>query len=230
MNPTAISIATLLLSAASASAGVWSFSDDQFDSNDWINTAHVVAGDATSIVLHQPNGDPEGNGYLGMEYTGEDESIALAFSLSEHARYDPSVSGAISRIDYGYLARSAGQLHVPTHLVFMQDGVLYNHSITAFVDEPGDWAAISGTGIDANDFYSRDPLTNETSYDTPPDFSSSGSEIQFGLLYAFYNHSEQALEFVRDYDELDIRVTSVPAPSAAALFGLAGLTAARRRR
>jgi len=230
MNLTTISITSLLLAATSANAGVWSFSDDEFDSDNWTNSAYVVAGDAASIVLHQPNGDPEDNGYLGMEFTSEGDAVATAVSLSEHARYDPSASGAISQFAFGYQMRTHERSFNHGYLALVQDGVVYALSTTGFADEPGDWISFSGSGLDASAFHSRDPETNVTDFSAHPDFSSSGSEIQFGMLNVYYNNTGEPGWGVRDYDEFDLRIISVPAPGAACLFGLAGMTAARRRR
>lgn len=222
-----------LLAAASADAGVWSFQDDEFNGGDWTNSTYIVDGDATAIVLHHPDGDLEANGYLGMEFTSNGAAIATGLSLSEHARYDPSVEGAISEIAYGFLSRSRMNFEtffVPGHFMLVQDGIVYQYYQNGYADESGDWVALSASGLSADDFYAYDPATNGSDHDAHPDFSGNGSEIQFGLLHGLYNFNGTTQWSVRDYDELNIRVVGVPAPGSAALLAVGGVAATRRRR
>ena len=233
MKRTACSLTTLLLAGAAANAGVWSFSDNEFSSPDWTNSAYTIMGDVDAIVLHQPNGDPADNGYLSMEIVAGGNGAGSAISFSNHAVYDPSSEGAVGQLSYELLGRTQSTLVLgfsQNVLAIEQGGQIYVHVDNGTADDLGEWMS-SGGVLTAEDFWNIDPATFDFDLDAHPDFSAGGSAIRFGLTAAFHNtdQSNEGWE-IQDYDELTLQIVGIPAPGAAGLFGLAGLAATRRRR
>jgi hypothetical protein len=137
----ALSTVLALAAASAAPAGVWGFEEDDFQASDWTSSAFTQYGDALVNVLHQPNGDPENNGYLSLEFVNDPGVEAFAVSLYGGAVYDPSVQGAVSSITLGVNTRhdfaNDPDLY-NTIFALEQDGVLYLNS---------EWDAAPGSPV-----------------------------------------------------------------------------------
>jgi len=234
MNRYSTALLVALAASASANAGVWSFFDDELDSGDWSTDVVVIQESAAGSILHQPNGDPTDNGYLSFELEAEPGGALSAVAINNLGVYDPAVEGGVASIDVSVLARRLENepAFVSGQLAIEQDGVLYRSFgfDASFEDDPSQWSERAWTFNSADSFEGYNPITGDILTDAHPDFSSSGGAMRFGFVLPHFGVGVESTQRIYDFDELSLQITSVPAPGAAALLGLAGLSASRRRR
>ena len=198
--------------AAQYTTSVPEFSDGSGDF--WGNSATTPTGSFVEYF------GADGNYFAGMDLDGEGASVPL-----------------FQTFDTFNIAGFTG-LNLSIDLAEDQDGTDEDWDDLDFVDfeyqvDGGAWTNVfSILGIDDGDAFNQEPAIN----------GLAGGEItdtfaNFNFDLTGVTGTDLAIRVVWSLDSGDedlaidnLSVTGVPAPGAAALFGLAGLTAARRRR
>lgn len=161
--------------------------DDIFESGDWTTTAEATGG-ATYTVNQQLS-----DGYGSPPFRFMSHRLppvsggGLATIVVNHvylgASYDPGIQGAISAIDYSesgiILSFPFPEAFSTTQPVIAQDGRLYRATrFLRFIAQNSShtWETKSLPQLTADDFIAVGGSENDH-----PDFSSSGSPIQFGF-------------------------------------------------
>ena len=120
-----------------------------------------------------------------------------------------------------------------------QDGYLYNYGYDGNMDAAAfaSWTAVSADGLVASQFRRAvaDPLLNGYDPNLNPDFSASGSVIEFGFSFGIGAHGPTGSNFASfgvDNWSVDVNRASapVPEPGTLALTGVAACALLLRRR
>ena len=162
-----------------------SFSDSDFNTEDWDEQTVEIGGGGTSTVTRHDSG---GNRWISVNVRTNipvdeaDVPQVYQFFWDREAIYDPGVSGTISSIDYSEMNRGSsvyGALTTP--IAVRQDGHIY--LVAATLAANGPWTEWIQTDLFESDFALLGP-TNPDNAGIPlrPDFSSSGSPIQIGFV------------------------------------------------
>jgi hypothetical protein len=220
------SIAALSMSVASARAGSIVFSDETFDDAHWnaIITQDSTPGMDAGVTPEQilSGGNPDA--FRQTRHDWDQPGGLVVLHLRDGAIYDPSTSGAIDRIDTSFdllfVDGSQGTSQVGHRPAFVQDGLIYSTSgFTALgiARRNEGWQSFVFKDLGADVF----PLG--------PDFSATGSPIQFGYLANNSGTREELdVSTTSGIDNWSITVHQLPEPGAPALLILFGALLARR--
>lgn len=237
MTRRVIAAAALSLLAAAGSAHAVIFFDGVFPNANWSATTMTnLSGTGSTVTAFQnlTGGNP--NEWREVQHTlsvgsGTGELVGVHLEVSSF--YTPSSQGAITSINYSEDAINLiSDRIVPgngqgTGLAIRQNGknyILRPPSVMPY-SSFSTWQPISRPGIVATDMweYSSAGGLNSSSN---PDFSITGTQMQFGFWRGNSGNSGYSTDCGID----NWRVEIVPSPGAAALLGMGGLLAIRRRR
>lgn len=229
--------AALIAAAASIQvASAATYFDGIFNDADWTLSNFVNATGVGSFgaAFQMPvGGNP--NEYriirhnLVVSNPGNGHYTGLHFKNT--AIYDPGTQGAVSYIDYSedsinFLTQGGnGQ---GSGLAIYQGGKFYlqrNPILVMPYAGYSTWTANAAPGLVAGDLWEID-ITGFMNSSSNPDFSASGAPMQFGFWRGNSGNGSYNTECGID----NWFVNVVPAPGAAALMGMGGLLASRRRR
>jgi len=162
------------------------FEDGTFDTGEWTAEDEQLGPGGTFTVRQETAGGNSGpfrqisltlNSTVGSATAGQ---IAV-FSFKNGATYTPSSQGAITSIDYSedailLVGGGAGHTSAPA---LKQSGIIYTLVLSdgAFGTGDASWIHHDTSGT-------RDRFRTLTSSTAHPDFSSSGTTIQFGFMRA----------------------------------------------
>ena len=194
-----------------------SFSDGIFTDSDWTLENMPTGASAQSGAQVASGGNP---GEFRQVNTISNSFTYMA-NLRTAFTYDPSVSGAISFIDWGIDTKniSAFGLGMGYGLAIKQGGNYYGgpHNITGSTNF--NWNSLSQTGLSASSF-------NLNIFGSgSPDFSASGGLMTFG----FFTSNGNAAGISVGYDNFRVSINPVPEPIATPIL-VAGIVAAMRRK
>ena len=209
------------------------------------------AGYATSIYNSDPSvgiavtaissGNP--GAALQIRYTNAGAMVNMQSTLgfiNTGFAYNPSSQGAINRVEFSndrYV--DVGAALNPLITVFSRSLLLQNgkYYVAAYADPAmrGAWYTSAAPGpLTSTDYTLFDFVTGLSDPLQHPDFSSSGSLLDFGFASRFNltTAGPFALDGVFAFDNLSIRINGVPEPSQVAMIflGLAALGATIHRR
>ena len=218
--------------ALSAFAGVANatvqFSDSQFETTTWVT--ETISNNGT-FAVSQSIGTGNGGPARAIDITtgaalGDTVAIFSRYGNTTATRYEPIVSGAITSVDLQMdvklFATSLVGEGPEIYLGLKQGNIIYRTAV-GFDVTPSVWTEILHIGYTASDFVRADGAAGT------PDFAGSAAPIRFGFVSVQRNDGT-AFTTSSQYDNFCVYVQNVPAPGAAALAGLAGLVALRRRR
>jgi hypothetical protein len=228
-----VALAGLGCVASVATASPVVFFDGIFNDPDWTLThfANASAVGSSQQGLQIPaGGNPNEyrrvrNNLLVSSGVGASSGV----HLKPTATYNPSVSGAITLINYSEdsnkFDQNAGNGQ-GSGLAIFQGGRYYIQRTPILVMPTNNtWVANSAPGLVATDLWEIDSSHNLISTSNP-DFSASGGVMTLG----FWRGNSNFGTINTDCGIDNWRVEIVPAPGAAGLLGLAGIVGARRRR
>lgn len=211
------------LAAVSASAAVI-VSDGTFAETDWtfVSRPYGPGGGSGSAgqVLTGGAGD-NGAARQTSNTAGPNGSGSYNASIFTAFSYNPSVGGAISDLSISIDARFINGLSA-VGAVVEQDGLIWltGNAINTstwqtytFTPGAGDWFLINAGGSASG---------------PGPNFSATGTAMRFGF-FTGNGTSPGGVTYTNHGLNDNFVVRFVPTPSAAALLGLSGLLAARRR-
>lgn len=222
--------ATLFLFATTVTAASVDFFDGSFADGDWEATKIVdtTAGATASFSATRIPAGGNPDAYRQVTHVYDAGNIFVGH-LSLGATYDPSASGAILSLGYGYdlihinppVSQAVGYA-----IAIFQDGNWYSSNPVDVVF-PQAWTTFGASGLTAASFVRRAGTGPAT-----PDFSGLGGPLTFGYLSLNSNTGgAPGLTRVSGIDNWHVELTTVPLPPAAALFATAlAATLARRRR
>ncbi len=204
-------VASLALEMRSA-RGV-SFSDGQFDTEDWTPIIHVrddpdVVGDPPlistgSLVRQSTGGNPAGSPYFRSLIDIALGDIVNTTGIYVAETYDPR-ERAISSLNFSYDANHFAALgSTDINPALLQDGKLYLASSNNFSGLS--WSGFNRVGLVETDFVAVDFwFTGATLH---PDFSAFGDPIQFG--YSVSNRVAGGAGFreIRKVDNWSVTIT-----------------------
>lgn len=239
---TLATVAGLALVASASSAQAITFFDGVFNNADWSLTVITNAAGAGSTVqgLQIPvGGNP-------LEYrrirnnlvvaSGLPNGGVIGFHMNVNAFYNPGTSGAIANIAYSEDSINfVSNTVVPgngqgTGLAILQGGRYYRLQNPALVmpfTSFSNWGPNAAPTITAADMAEVDVNGNVNIFSNP-DFSAAGGIMQLGFWRG--NSGNSSYNTDCGIDNWHVDITPVPAPAAAALLGMGGLLAGRRRR
>ncbi len=225
----------ILLALFPAYAAAQTISDSTFLNANWTGTQFVSgSGGSSTGVQVLAGGDPgpfrNVTDQLNAAPAGS-QTIVLSTHIYDPFTYDPSISGALSSLDYSEDAACTagcfgdGQSTGPA---LIQGGILYILSSSSVVTGPGlAWLPHALSALTAADF-GRVDVTPLTIFDNTqhPDFSAGGAPLQFGFFRANgtgINGGAYTLAAGIDNWQVTL-VRAVPAsPAAAPAVGNVGL-------
>lgn len=241
-----LAIGAALSSSGTAAADTILFSDGDFEPGSWSLMTPFWGGvpdggETMSVVTDRfIGGNPE-NKFMAQFFTVNipDNRYNTVFApvMMNNFVYDPSTQGAITEI-----AGSMRTLPIVSNQIdhwggprvyIEQNGRLYfalaSGDYAGFrFDDPAMTRNFSGYG--ESDFIEIIPNVG-TDPNSHPDFAGSSMRFGFGLrLTSFGLDGLGQVLIAGGFDNVSVRLETIPAPGALALLGLAGLTGARRRR
>ncbi|MCC7084805.1 MAG: hypothetical protein IT427_07340 [Pirellulales bacterium] len=204
----------------SARAATINFIDGVFNNADWTGTkiADTTAGaSAAFIALQQPAG---GNPTFYRQTT---HSWGLGGLRVAHLRniggmpftYNPSSSGAITSLDYGYdliyqMGPPGGA--VAYSLLLRQGGKYYAPVVDNIF--ANSWTSFTHLGLTSSNFYELLTPGLGINILSNPDFSATGSLIEFGYQSANSQATTHVFTKVSGIDNFRMRMQTVPEPEA----------------
>lgn len=225
-------VAAMILGASSGVSAAWSFADGEFLQADWSHSIYADQAQGHIAALHQPDGGNDGR-YLSYEFTSNLGHRVQIASFNTANVYDPSVDGAIADLGFSFTTRQlmGDADSLSAWLAIEQNGALYISFVGGLEYDGSNWMLVNGDGLTADDFVEYDPPSGDFFPMDHPDFSVNGAAMRFGLfdLQGNFDQGPQQLVRIDDYDNFSIRIQNIPAPGAAALLSLAGLSSLRRR-
>jgi hypothetical protein len=224
--PIVTAVAALSALPAIAHADV-TLSDGVFANSTW---AFELIGSGTSTVGQVLAGGNPG------EFRRVDQTVVAGsgvyygfsrYGTSTATRYDAVTQGAVISLDFSIQARfTGGPMGAPvnnTRLAMgVRQGTLTFVQSTFFSLTNPNWIMYSASGLTPADFFCANGSGTLN-------FSAVGGPMRFGFVTIDESTGGPAGS-ITDYDNFSTIVHNVPAPGAAALFGLGMLLAARRRR
>ena len=209
------------ISTASAQAITVQFSDQTFDDSDWTAILGCTTpGQNCSFNASQQltGGNPDEFRSVQHDFTGAG-SIGVRH-FANFASYNPS-AGAITSIDFSFdaafLSSNPSSFNAVSYqFVIRQDGLVYEPfgvfsggsvgpGLPPF-SSPGEWVSYGATGATESDFVASGMPNNN------PDFSSSGSIIEFGYLTSNSSGFSNSKQTVSGIDNWSVTVNAVPEP------------------
>lgn len=232
MSMIGLAVSSSLLIAGGAS-GAWSFVDHDFISTDWSHSIYANQVQGNIAALHQPDGGNDER-YLSYEFTTNSGHRVQIASFNTANVYDPSTESAIESLGFSFTTRQlmGDSATLDAWLAIQQNGTLYIAYVGDLEYDGSNWMLVNGDGLTAANFVEYDPPSGDIFHLNHPDFSANGAAMRFGIfdLQGNFDQGPQQLVRIDDYDNFSIRIQNIPAPGAAALLSLAGLTSLRRRR
>lgn len=225
-------IAVLFTAALPVRASV-EFFDGDFNLADWQSTRYYW-GNGGSITLSQVASGGNPGKFLEIDHyvqpAGADPSVVYGLHIPNGAAYTPSVQGEITAVDFSvnYKNLQTTAAGIGFALALRQDGNIYQVFQSLSGTIPG-WQGDAGFGLQASSFGLMTPISYSFIVDFAhnPDFSASGSPIEFGLATWRASPSTMVIENV-GFDNWS--VTVVPEPTTFVMLALGGLLVKRRRK
>ncbi len=249
MRRTLIVLTTTVVAAAGGVARADAvFSESDFNPGSWTDgglfqNSAPQAGDAAAVVSSRFSGGNPVNNFMLQQFTFSSTDGtwgARAPIWMNSFVYDPSTEGAIESIS-GSVRNIQAAIGQPAHratlrLFALQSGETYMLS-TVLSGDNGDMNMPETNNVFAGvtaDLFARLLPGGGAEIFSEPDFSSKGSAITFGFGWQISQDLAPPSPidgqiFVGGFDDVNLRITTVPAPGAAAL-GLLGVAAVSRRR
>ncbi|MBN1845775.1 MAG: PEP-CTERM sorting domain-containing protein [Sedimentisphaerales bacterium] len=213
------------------------FYDGDFHLSTWQTSKQFWGNGGTIETIHAMGGGNP-NAYLYVEHflqpAGAYDSMVYGTHINTQAVYDPSTQGAITlvdfTIDYMNIYTTAGGMAFG--LALKQDGTVYNaYRFLSWTDLG--WRTKKDLAITESDFGLLVFQDHTFSIDNSqnPDFSASGSLIEFGLFTCNSHTGDDSPAFrYVGFDNWKVTVYPVPEPVTFALLALGGLALRSRRK
>ena len=210
----AISLSLGLVEPLSAATII--FQDSDFPVINWSEVELIDSGNNGSLLVNQVLSGGNSGAYRQGFHDWGPGFINYAH-LYAPKTYKPSVSGAISSLDFFYdfsvlEVTNPSNGAVATKFLIEQDNVFYTNSYIGQKVSPGIWTTNFGLGLVSDDFVDVAGSTRK------PDFSINGGEIAFG--FATLNSTGMASGRTSTWGVDNWKVTihqptqSVPEPSS----------------
>ncbi len=201
----------------SAKAEIVSFADGTFDDSDWTAQLGFVNATSANFTAQQSvsGGNPDGYREVEHEWTGPGGLNVL--HLNSDAIYNPSVSGSIAEIDYSFdlnwLNAPNGPGGVAYSLLLFQNDTYY--AANQQLISQNNWFGFGESALSASDF-TRHQDTGSGGVN--PDFSASGSLLQFGYLSSNGTSTNPTFTTRSGIDNWSVNVQRVTEPSSCVLL------------
>lgn len=218
-------VAAAMLLCAGARADV-TFADTEFVNSNWGLDTFTVGAGGTSVGLQTVGGNPGFGRQVTNNLTIGGEVYAMhRYGTTMATRYEPIVSGAITSVDFTidskWIAGIGGLGHGIT--IGAKQGTVVYRAGFDITGSTGLWETHAASGFTAASFVDLSGGSGTI------DFSATGAPIRFGFVVSNGAVNESYTNVVL-YDNFRVTVHNVPAPAGAAVIGLGGLVACRRRR
>jgi len=234
--------AVLFLGGAVVPASATSvFSDQTFAG--WTATTVTFGSGGSSSASQQTSGGNPGD-YFGVSnsLSGGGGGSSDAYYTRGTDTYTPSIQGAITGINYSVDLKLFSGSVGDAELILKQNGNVYFGIVPEVYTTSGGWSTFSTTGLIATNFArlvlpATDNGVGEALLDLSqnPDFSSSGTLIEFGFGTTFNTKGDPfSGGWGVDNWNVTINPSSTPLPAALPLFatglGALGLLGWRRKK
>jgi len=205
------------------------FTDGQFDPADWeAAVVYVGNGGDYGVDMQDTGGNPgaflrtrlDVNAHSGPEV----RTSTVVFFRRIGLEYDPATQGEIASLDYTEDAIMLSGSVQSTGLVVWQDGRAYRTIVTEFRQTT--WEGESLAGVLAEDLFGW-----VEQRDIHPDFSESGSPLEFGFFRGL-STTDIPYSMTAGIDNWSTTIHRVPEPATVFLvvLGAAALLRPRQRR
>ena len=229
-DPRTLSL-TLALAASPTMASV-TFFDGAFNDADWALTTITNANGAGGTVQgSQVVSGGHGGSYRLVRNTmvvSGQFAVVTGVHMSNQSYYDPSTQGGFASINYSEDSKNFLPL-MGTGLAILQGGNFYVLRDPGLLYTLYDWGTNVRNGIVASDMHRLDANGNLYAGDNP-NFSASGSQMQFGFWRGNGSGttSSGTFNYETGIDNWSVSLV-VPSPGALALVGMAAVLVSRRR-
>ncbi len=179
-----IMLCIILSACGCAMSAAQSFGDSDFNDADWTVVTETTGAGGTLLSASQVlvGGNPAAHRQIELELNGSAQGGGVfTHSFRTSATYNPSVEGAIATLDYREDARcvvsSPGGCFVIGPSLRQDGNVFLSRKTPLLSISEFEWTHKELTGLTPEDFRS----IASGNYSEHPDFSDSGSEIEFGF-------------------------------------------------
>lgn len=228
-----------LSASLTATAIPVTFSDGTFNNADWTGSITNQAGPAVSFSAQQVSAGGNPGKYRSLQQTYGGPGSIITGHVRAGDIYNPGTQGAVSSVSFSYdlkgfnLGNSGA---VGYGGLISQNGSFYSSAFSrnatgSILVQTTRWESHSLANLIASDF----GLLSGSGPGNP-DFSASGTQLQFGYFGSNGTGNNFQTSTVSGIDNWSVSIqsvsTSVPEPGVLGLFGLGllGLGLVRRRR
>jgi hypothetical protein len=207
--------------------GAFLFSDDTFSDSNWLATAVLKGPSGATFTQSATHADAGGNpgAFRTMTHTWGDNTDVVVYHQYLGGTYNPSVEGAISKVNYSednIIVSAPISGSVGWGMIVVQNGVTYRTGGNGFGNTS--WQTSTLPNLSANDFTDL-----EATGLAHPNFTSTGSELSVGY-WRSTTIPVPTISIVHGIDTWKITLSPVPEPTSAAIAIIAFSVVAFKRR